>query len=90
MKLVVAYAERIKRLMQERGMSVEEFAQKSKLPIEEVKCLLNSPLECKDVDAERLVGVWRAFDMPLYDFFQDPLFDMDNLEDTRQSKDKNA
>ena len=90
MKLVVAYAERIKQLMQERDMSVEEFAQKSKFPIEEVKRLLDNPLECKNVDAESLVGIWRAFDMPLYDFFQDPLFDMDNLEDTRQSKEKKS
>ena len=68
MKLQQSIASRIQELMHERGMTKEDLAQKTQLPLQTVENILSC--KYKNVGLHTIFVICRAMDICLKDFFQ--------------------
>lgn len=84
MQSSIAIAERIKKLMEEKGISKSELIEKSKLSSTTINRLLDGSL-VRILDTQIYI-ICRALDVPVQDFFHSPLFTLENLDDTRKIK----
>lgn len=81
MKYVKATATRINELLQSKGITEEEFIQKSKLSRETVKRILSC--ETNDVYLKTMIKIVRGLGVSLLEFHDCELFAMENLDDER-------
>lgn len=79
MQLTVAEAtaKRLQAVMTEKGVTKEELAERTHLPLKKIEKILNA--EYKDVAVNNVFTISRAMDMPLTEFYQDEVFLSDNL-----------
>ena len=68
MKLQQSIASRIQELMHERGMTKEDLAQKTQLPLQTVENILSC--KYKNVGLHTIFVICRAMNIYLKDFFQ--------------------
>ena len=79
MQLNQLIAKRIKQLLKQHQWSQYELAIRGGLPFSTLSYTLNS--KCKTVEAETLLNICRGFGITLGDFFNDALFDLENIAD---------
>ncbi len=77
MELKKAVALRLKALLEEKGLSKEELALQSELPLKTVQKILDC--EYQRVGQERVFVLSHAMGISLSEFYNDPLFDEHNL-----------
>lgn len=72
MEFKEAVAIRIKTLLEERQMSVEELAEKTELPVKTVRKILDCGY--KKIGAEKVFIICYALNMPMSKFYDDEIF----------------
>lgn len=82
MKSSTAIAERIKKLMLDKGINESELIEKSKLSPTTVNNILQGKL--KNVLTSSVFKIAKALNVPLQEFFHDDLLSLGNLDDTRK------
>ena len=83
-KLSEAIAERLKLLMEEKGLSATQLAQKSRLSVSTVYNILAAKNE--KFCLTTLNKILKSLGVTYKEFFEGELFELDNLEDTRWLK----
>ena len=86
MKSSTAIAERIKKLMLDKGINESELIEKSKLSPTTVNNILQGKL--KNVLTSSVFKIAKALNVPLQEFFHDDLLSLGNLDDTRRKRTK--
>lgn len=81
-KFSEAIAERVKAIMEQKGISKKQLAEKSRLSEHTVSNLLAAKSE--KFSLTTLNKVLKGLEVSYEEFFQGELFDLDNLEDTRR------
>lgn len=84
MELKSAISKRLNELMEEKHCTVETLVEKSKLSNTTINRLLNGSLD-RILDTQ-IYKICRVLDMPIHEFFHSPLFNLENLDDTRKIK----
>ena len=72
-------AKRTRRLLKSRKWTQYKLALRSAIPFSTLSYTLN--YKGKSVTSETLLNICRGFDITLADFFNDPLFNLENIED---------
>ena len=83
MKTSIALAERIKKLMEQKGITKSELIKKSKLSSSTVNNVLQGKTD--KVLMSTLCAVMNALDTGLFEFFNDDLLSFENLEITMET-----
>ena len=86
MKSSTAIAERIKKLMLDKGINESELIEKSKLSPTTVNNILQGKL--KNVLTSSVFKIAKALNVPLQEFFHDDLLSLGNLDDPRRKRTK--
>ena len=88
MALTLAQANslRIKKLLQAAQLSTEELSIKSNLPLSIIDKLLDGKTYEEGADLTYIIKICKGFNINLKTYYDDPLFILDNLEDTRWGK----
>lgn len=81
-KFSEAIAERVKAIMEQKGISKKQLAEKSRLSAKTVSNLLAAKSE--KFPLTTLNKVLKGLEVSYEEFFQGELFDLDNLEDIRR------
>lgn len=79
MKFNQLISKRTKRLLKERNWTQYQLAQRSALPLS----TLSHVLKCKSdtLTMETFLSICRGFDIPVFAFFNDAMFEPENISD---------
>ncbi len=78
MKLEEAITNRIYDLCRERGIAPNKLASMAGLPSATIRCIFYG--RSKNPGTRTLLDICQALDITLYDFFNDPIFQTNDLE----------
>ena len=73
MQLSDAIRERIKFILKERNMTIWQLYKKTGIPISTLSAFINGT--SKTVTLKTLLHICEGFDMKIYEFFNEPIFD---------------
>ena len=79
MQLTELIAKRTKKLLKQRSWTQYKLAQRSAVPCSTLSNTLNCKV--KSLRLETLLNICRGFDITLSDFFNDALFELENIAD---------
>lgn len=79
MQLSELIARRIKALLEERKWTRYELARRAAIPCSTLYYILNG--ENGSTQSNTLINICRGFDITLFDFFNDPMFELANIAD---------
>ena len=79
MKFNQLIAKRIRKLLKERNWTQYKLAQRGGLSQATLCCVLKSRWDA--ITSETLLNICRGFDIPIAVFFDDPLFEFENIDD---------
>lgn len=79
MKFNQLISKRIRKLLNERNWTQYELAQRGGLSQSTLCCVLKN--RWATIGSDTLLNICRGFDMPITEFFNDALFDFENIAD---------
>ena len=82
MKFNQLISKRIRKLLKERNWTQYKLAQRGGLPQSTLCCILKN--RWNTICSETLLNVCRGFDIPITQFFDDPMFEFENIDDNDQ------
>lgn len=86
MQASIALAERIKKIMEQKGITKSELIKKSKLSPSTINNILQGKSD--KVLISTLCVIMKALDFSISKFFDDDLLTLENIEDTRERREK--
>lgn len=84
MKASIALAERVKKVIEQKGITKSELIKKSKLSPSTINNILQGKSD--KVLISTLCVIMKALDVSLSEFFDDDLLTFENLEDIRKGE----
>ena len=86
MKASIALAERVKKVIEQKDITKSELIKKSKLSPSTINNILQGKSD--KVLISTLCVIMKALDVSLSEFFDDDLLTLENIEDTRERREK--